>query len=114
MSRPVWPGRPYPLGATFDGQGVNFAIWSEHADRVDLCLFDDVNQPEGECITLPEVTAHVWHGYLPGINPGQLYGYRVHGPFAPEEGHRFNPAKLLLDPYARAVANEADWDGPLF
>ena len=99
------PGKPYPLGATWDGQGVNFALFSEHATAVDLCLFD-ANQPEHEQrrVRLPEQTGHVWHGYLPGIAPGQLYGYRVHGPSAPEHGQRFNPAKLLLDPYAKAIS----------
>jgi glycogen operon protein len=112
--RRLWPGKPYPLGATWDGYGVNFALYSENATRVELCLFEDAHGPETERIPLPEVTAHVWHGYLPGVRPGQLYGYRVYGPFAPEAGHRFNPHKLLLDPYARAVANEPDWHEPLF
>src|SRR5690242_10317243 len=109
VKRTVWPGKPWPLGATWDGFGVNFSLYTEHATGVELCLFEEPNKPERERIRLPEVTAHVWHGYLPGVRPGQLYGYRVYGPFDPEAGHRYNPAKLLLDPYARAVANEPDW-----
>ncbi len=110
----VWPGRPYPRGAHWDGEGVNFALFSEHADRVELCLFDDSGAAEVQRIELPEYTDHVWHGYLPEARPGQLYGYRVHGPYRPEEGHRFNPNKLLLDPYARAVVGEIRWDDALF
>ncbi|MGH2604149.1 MAG: glycogen debranching protein, partial [Dehalococcoidia bacterium] len=110
----VWPGRPYPLGATWDGQGTNFALFSEGASGVDLCLFDAPDAAERERIALPECTAHVWHGYLPGVRPGRLYGFRVYGPYEPEAGLRFNPAKLLLDPYARAVANKPDWHAPLF
>ena len=86
----VWPGQPYPLGATWDGAGVNFALFSEHAERVELCLFDGGPRFEHR-ITMPERTDHVWHGYLPEARPGQLYGYRVHGPYAPAQGHRFNP-----------------------
>jgi len=99
------PGKPYPLGATWDGHGVNFALFSEHATAVELCLFD-ANHPEREHqrVRLREQTGHVWHSYLPGIAPGQLYGYRVYGPSAPEHGQRFNPAKLLLDPYAKAIS----------
>ena len=111
----VWPGAPYPLGATWDGVGVNFAIFSEHATRVELCLFDG---PEAEVesltIPLPEQTDMVWHGYLPDAQPGQLYGYRVHGPFAPQAGHRFNPNKLVLDPYARVVGRALRWNEALF
>ena len=111
----IWPGRPYPLGATFDGSGVNFALFSEHATKVELCLFDEAEGAfEREAITLPEHTAHIFHGYLPSVGPGQLYGYRVHGPYDPSRGMRFNPAKLVLDPYARAVANEVDASGPIF
>ena len=88
----VWPGAPYPLGATWDGVGVNFAMFSEHATRVELCLFDSVDaEVESLTIPLPEQTDMVWHGYLPDVQPGQLYGYRVHGPYAPHQGHRFNP-----------------------
>jgi glycogen operon protein len=110
----VWPGRPYPLGATWDGQGTNFALFAEGATGVELCLFDAPDSGERDCIPLPETTAHIWHGYLPGVRPGQLYGYRVFGPYEPETGLRFNPAKVLLDPYARAVANKPDWKYPLF
>ena len=93
---------PIPLGATWDGVGVNFAIFSEHATRVELCLFDSVDaEVESLTIPLPEQTDMVWHGYLPDVQPGQLYGYRVHGPYAPHAGHRFNPHKLVLDPYAK-------------
>jgi len=98
----VWPGQPYPLGATWDGKGVNFALFSAHAERVELCLFDAAGVREIDRIPLPEYTDEVWHGYLPDARPGTLYGYRVHGPYEPKAGHRFNPHKLLLDPYARA------------
>ena len=92
----VWPGSPYPLGATWDGVGVNFAIFSEHATRVELCLFDSADaEVESLTIPLPEHTDMVWHGYLPDVRPGQLYGYRVHGPYDPHQGHRFNPHKLV-------------------
>jgi glycogen operon protein len=103
----VWPGEPYPLGAVWDGLGVNFAIFSEHATRVELCLFDTPSaEVDAHRIEIRERTNNVWHVYLPDVRPGQLYGYRVHGPFEPELGHRFNPAKLLLDPYARAIAGD--------
>ncbi len=102
------PGRPYPLGATFDGGGTNFALFSANATMVELCLFSQQGR-EIERIPLLEYTDEVWHGYLPEIVPGQLYGYRVHGPYAPEEGHRFNPAKLLLDPYAKLIAKRLRW-----
>lgn len=111
----VWPGKPYPLGATWDGQGVNFALFSEHATRVELCLFDSADaQRESHRLALPEQTDRVWHGYLPEVRPGQVYGYRVHGPYEPAAGHRFNPNKLLLDPYARAIARDVRWDDALF
>ncbi|MEU8800822.1 glycogen debranching protein GlgX [Spirillospora sp. NPDC048819] len=100
--REVWPGDPYPLGATWDGTGTNFALFSEVARRVELCLFDAGGRETRR--ELPEVDGFVWHGYLPGVGPGQRYGYRVHGPFDPREGHRCNPSKLLLDPYGKAVA----------
>ncbi|MEF3274572.1 MAG: glycogen debranching protein GlgX [Chloroflexus sp.] len=107
----VWPGRPFPLEATWDGEGVNFALFSAHATRVELCLFDSPTAPrEALRIILPERTNDVWHGYIPGLRPGQLYGYRVHGPYAPQQGHRFNPYKLLIDPYARALCGELRWD----
>jgi isoamylase len=97
----VWPGNPYPLGATWDGKGVNFALFSAHAEKVELCLFDSSGQREIEQLALPENTDQVWHGYLPGLWPGTLYGYRVSGPYEPHIGHRFNHHKLLLDPYAK-------------
>jgi isoamylase len=114
VSRKILPGSPYPQGATWDGAGVNFAIYSENATGVDLCLFDDLGQPEKEHIELTERSAYVWHCYLPGMTIGQLYGYRIHGPYEPEKGMRFNPAKLLIDPYAKAVAGEVNWDYPVF
>jgi glycogen operon protein len=111
----IWHGSPYPLGATFDGAGVNFALFSDHATKVELCLFDDpADAKESHRIALPERTYAVWHGYFPDLKPGQVYGYRVHGPYLPEEGHRFNPAKLLLDPYAKAIARHMTWDDSLF
>src|SRR5438552_26933 len=106
----VRPGNPYPLGATWDGAGVNFAIFSEHATKVDLCLFDSPNaRYESARIPLPEQTDLVWHGYLTGIVPGQLYGYRVSGPYEPSLGHRFNPNKIVLDPYAKAIGRGMRW-----
>lgn len=111
----VWPGTPFPLGATWDGAGVNFALFSESATKVELCLFEE---PEGKKetarITAPEQTGRVWHVYLPDVRLGQLYGYRVYGPYEPAQGHRFNPAKLLLDPYAKAVAGNLRWSDELF
>src|SRR6266851_1429718 len=111
----VWPGSPYPLGATWDGVGVNFALFSEHATRVELCLFDSA-AARSESLTIPltEHTDMVWHGYLPDVRPGQLYGYRVHGPYAPASGHRFNPHKIVLDPYARVVGRAPEWHESLF
>ena len=111
----VWPGRPYPLGATCDGGGVNFAIFSEHATAVDLCLFDNVEATsESQRIPLSEQTDMVWHGYLPDVQPGQLYGYRVHGAYEPQRGHRFNPQKVVLDPYAKAIGRELRWADEVF
>ncbi|MFB4313392.1 glycogen debranching protein GlgX [Actinomadura sp. 21ATH] len=112
----VWPGDAYPLGARFDGAGTNFAIFTEAAERVELCLFDGpAGEGGGETrISLPERDAFVWHAYLPGIMPGQRYGYRVHGPHDPRAGHRCNPNKLLLDPYAQAIEGEIDWDESCF
>ncbi|MBD3289558.1 glycogen debranching protein GlgX [candidate division KSB1 bacterium] len=116
MEKPkLYPGKPYPLGATWDGEGVNFALFSENANGVELCLFDDPNsEMESHHIKITERTNHVWHCYLPGVSPGQLYGYRVHGPYEPENGHRFNPAKLLIDPYAKAISGTIEWDDSLF
>jgi glycogen operon protein len=111
----VLPGRRSPLGASWDGQGVNFAVYSQNAGAVEVCLFDaDDPLRETGRIRLREVTAHVWHGYVPGLKPGQLYGYRIDGPYEPERGLRFNPFKLLLDPYAKAVAGKVDWTQPVF
>jgi glycogen operon protein len=105
----VWPGSPYPRGATWDGKGVNFAVFSEHAERVEVCLFGPSGARETARVALPEYTNEIWHGYLPGVRPGQLYGYRVYGPYAPARGHRFNPHKLLLDPYAKAIVGDLSW-----
>ncbi len=111
----VWPGSPRPIGASWDGEGVNFAIASEHATRVELCLFDAPDAPrESARVLLPERSDRVWHAYLPDVRPGQLYGYRVHGPYEPGRGHRFNPAKLLLDPYARAISGRVAWNDTQF
>jgi isoamylase len=107
-------GRPFPLGATWDGLGVNFALFSANATKVELCLFDDLGVSELERIELPEFTDEVWHGYLPAARPGTVYGYRVHGPYEPDNGLRFNPNKLLLDPYARQLIGELRWGPELF
>ena len=110
----VWPGEPSPLGATWDGVGVNFALFSENAERVELCLFDRSGTTETDRIALPEYTNNVWHAYLPDVPPGQLYGYRVFGPYAPERGHRFNNHKLLIDPYARLLHGPLQWNDAVF
>jgi len=111
----TWPGRPYPLGATWDGEGVNFAIFSENATAVELCLFDAPDSPrESVRIRLEERTDQVWHVYIPGLWPGHHYGYRIHGPYAPEAGHRFNPNKLLIDPYAKSIAGTIEWSDAMF
>jgi isoamylase len=107
-----WPGRPYPLGAAYDGGGTNFSLFSEMADQVELCLFDDSGGEER--LRLEEIDAFVWHTYLPTVAPGQRYGYRVHGPWAPEHGQRCNPAKLLIDPYAKAIEGQVDWNPACF
>ncbi|MEJ8800725.1 glycogen debranching protein GlgX [Pontibacter sp. H249] len=115
MSLTKYPGNPFPLGATWDGKGVNFALYAENANEVILCLFDSKESKEAsEQVKLQERTHHVWHAYLPDVKPGQLYGYRVHGPYDPENGHRFNPNKLLIDPYAKAIAGTISWDDSLF
>jgi isoamylase len=108
----IWPGRPYPFGATYDGTGTNFAVYSGVAERVELCLIAEDGTEER--VDLPEVDAYVWHGYVPALQPGQRYGYRVHGPYDPAQGHRCNPAKLLLDPYAKAIDGQIDGDPSLF
>ena len=117
MARPrlrVWPGTPYPMGATWDGAGTNFAIFSAHAEKVELCLFDESGRRETARIQLPEYTHEIWHGYLPDVRAGQLYGYRVYGPYDPAAGHRFNHHKLLLDPYAKSLHGAVHWDPALF
>lgn len=111
----VWPGNSYPLGATWDGTGVNFALFSEHATKVELCLFDTTQErKETHRITMPEQTDQVWHCYMPEVRPGQVYGYRVHGPYEPLKGHRFNPNKLVLDPYAKAIGRQVRWGDEMF
>ncbi|HEY0795140.1 MAG TPA: glycogen debranching protein GlgX [Acidisarcina sp.] len=113
MNRTLLPGKPYPLGAKWDGTGVNFSLYSENATGVELCLYDE-HDVECAKISLTECTAFVWHGYVPGISPGQRYGYRVHGPWEPHNGLRFNPAKLLVDPYAQAICGDVKWSEPIF
>lgn len=108
----IWPGQPYPLGASYDGFGTNFAVHSEAAERIELCLFDHAGRETRK--ELPEVSAYTWHGYLPQVGPGQRYGYRAYGPFQPDQGHWFNPNKLLLDPYAKAISGKMTWDLRLF
>jgi isoamylase len=110
----VWPGKPYPLGASWDGEGVNFALFSEHAEGVELCLFDKTGRREMHRINVREQTDQVWHCYLPEARPGLLYGYRVHGPYDPANGNRFNPHKLLLDPYAKQIVGELRWNDSHF
>ncbi len=113
-SRTAWPGHSYPLGATYDGIGTNFALYSEVADHVELCLSDGAGAGTEERVALTEVDGFIWHGYLPGVGSGQRYGYRVHGPYQPQAGHRCNPAKLLLDPYARAIDGTVAFDQAVF
>jgi glycogen operon protein len=113
-SLPLREGLPFPLGASWDGHGVNFALFSANATKVEVCLFDQSGAHETHRIELPEYTDEIWHGYLPDIGPGQVYGFRVHGPYEPENGHRFNPNKLLLDPYARAHIGHLKWDPACF
>ncbi len=104
----IWPGKPFPLGPEWDGSGTNFSLFSEHAEGVELCLFDDEDNETRVEIT--ERTAYHWHGYLPGVGPGQRYGYRVHGPYDPARGHRFNPNMLLIDPYAKSIEGKVRWN----
>ncbi|MGI9119672.1 MAG: glycogen debranching protein, partial [Acidimicrobiales bacterium] len=108
----IWPGEPYPLGATYDGMGTNFSLFSEVAEKVELCLFDDGGVESR--LPMPEVSAFCWHGYVPNLGPGKRYGYRVYGPRDPAAGHRCNPAKLLVDPYAKAVDDVTEWDEAVF
>src|SRR3954464_10804211 len=110
----IGEGLPHPLGATWDGLGVNFALFSATATKVELCLFDDDGKTELERIVLPEFTDEVWHGFLPDARPGTIYAYRVHGPYEPSAGHRFNPNKLGLDPYAQPIVGQLNWDAALF
>ena len=110
----AWRGQPYPLGANWDGEGVNFALFSEHAEKVELCLFDAAGRRETQRIALRERTDQVWHGYLPEARPGQVYAYRVHGPWEPEQGHRFNPHKLIIDPYAKELLGAVRWHDALY
>jgi isoamylase len=110
----VWPGRSYPLGATWDGEGVNFAVFTQHGEKVELCIFNDAGRRELQRITLRERTGNTWHCYLPEARPGLLYGYRVHGPYKPEEGHRFNAHKLLIDPYAKQISGPLRWSDATF
>ena len=111
----VWPGSPYPLGATWDGEGVNFAVFSEHATGVELSMFDhpDDGKPT-HTIDVHERTDLIWHAYLPDVRPGQLYGYRIDGPYQPEHGHRFNPNKLLIDPYTKAISGDVRWTDAMY
>ena len=111
----VWPGDPYPLGATWTGVGVNFALFSAHATKVELCLFESPDaKGERRRVPLTEQTDMVWHGFLPDVRPNQLYGYRVHGPYDPTSGHRFNPNKVVMDPYAKSVARPIQWGDEMF
>ncbi len=110
----MWPGLPYPLGATWNGSGTNFALFSAHAEKVELCLFNGSGAREVARIALPEYSNEIWHGYLPDVRPGQRYGYRVYGPYEPRQGHRFNPHKLLLDPYAKRLRGTLKWNDALF
>ena len=115
MEMQIWPGRPYPLGATWDGRGVNFAVFSEHASGVELCLFDAADaDAESQRLRLRDRTDFVWHCYLPGVRPGQLYGFRAHGPYTPHQGNRFNPHKVLLDPYAKGIGRNLRWSDRMF
>ncbi|HVG11932.1 MAG TPA: alpha-amylase family glycosyl hydrolase, partial [Flavisolibacter sp.] len=114
MNTLIYPGNPFPLGATPDADGVNFALYAENATAVYLCLFQPGAENEYECIAVKERTNHVWHIYIPGLRPGQFYGYRVEGPYAPESGHRFNVNKLLIDPYAKALSGVITWHDSLF
>lgn len=115
MKATYLPGKPFPLGATFDGKGVNFAVFSEYATKVELCIFEQPGDAiESQKIELTERTGRIYHGYIPALQPGQLYGYRIHGPYEPENGHRFNPNKLLIDPYAKALSGTLEWNEALF
>src|SRR5215469_15522842 len=110
----VKEGLSHPCGATWDGEGTNFAIFSANATKVELCLFDQQGHDELERVELPEYTNQIWHGYLPGVTPTTVYGYRIHGPYKPAEGHRFNPNKLLLDPYGYGHTGNLTWNPAIF
>ena len=111
----IYPGKAFPLGATYDGNGVNFSIYSEHAEEVELCLFENLDsETELLKVKLKEREHHVWHVYIADLKPGQLYGYRVYGPYDPANGYRFNPNKLLMDPYAKAISGTIDWHDSVF
>src|SRR5688500_7477056 len=111
----IHTGHPFPLGATWDGIGVNFSVYSENATAVELCLFDQPYEAtETQRVKMPERTGNIWHVYVPNIQPGQLYGFRVHGPYDPSNGHRFNPNKLLIDPNTKAIAGTVNWHDSLF
>ncbi|MGN6484557.1 MAG: glycogen debranching protein GlgX, partial [Thermomicrobiales bacterium] len=110
----IRPGRPYPLGSTWDGHGTNFAVFSEHAEAIEICLYEDGEETPSRVFSLPEQTTRVWHGYIDGVAPGTLYGIRAHGPFNPERGLRFNAAKVLLDPYAKAIHGAITWDPSVY
>ena len=110
----VWPGRPWPRGATWDGEGVNFSLFSANATRVELCIFDASGRREVQRVELRELTDDAWHAYLPEARPGLLYGYRVHGPYDPARGHRFNPHKLLIEPYAKHIQGDLRWSDAHF
>ena len=109
IKQALLPGRPWPLGASWDGKGINFAVFSAHAQALELCLFDDTGTLESSRLMLPAHTDDVWHAYLPGAMPGLIYGLRAHGPWRPDRGHLFNPHKLLLDPYAREIVGDFEW-----
>src|SRR5687768_6722314 len=110
----IRPGLAHPLGATWTGEGTNFALFSEHAEKVEICLFEGSSSMPSRLIELPERTHYIWHGWIPGVMPGTRYGFRVHGPYDPDAGHRFNPAKLLIDPYAKAIDGEIVWRDELY
>ena len=115
MKKTYFPGKAFPLGATWDGKGVNFALFSENATNVELCLFKNSDDElESDKIILTEKTGYIWHIYIPGLSQGQLYGYRVDGPYEPQNGHRFNKNKLLLDPYAKALSGTLNWNDAIF
>jgi glycogen operon protein len=115
MNVVAYPGNPYPLGATWDGEGVNFALFAQHATGVELCLYSNTKDIQATArLQLKERSHYIWHIYIPGLKPGQLYGYRVSGPYDPGAGHRFNPNKLLIDPYAKAIAGTIQWDNSIF